>query len=83
MTKLPLNCPHCRKPLVYVPLDGLTLHYRCEQHGAIILRPLLVVEPDDRRVLAGARAPSVVEPGRRLSFTSRVARSARRPAPWA
>jgi hypothetical protein len=37
---LSLNCPRCRKQLVYVPLDGLTLHYRCEEHGVWILRPL-------------------------------------------
>ena len=48
MTRLPLSCPQCEKPLVYVPLDGLTLHYRCVHHGLVILRPLVVVEPDDR-----------------------------------
>lgn len=48
MTRLPLSCPQCEKPLVYVPLDGLTLHYRCVEHGVIILRPLVVVEPDER-----------------------------------
>ena len=48
MTRLPLSCPQCEKPLVYVPLDGLTLHYRCVDHGVVILRPLVVVEPDDR-----------------------------------
>jgi hypothetical protein len=47
MTQLPLSCPQCEKPLVYVPLDGLTLHYRCVEHGVIILRPLVLVEPDD------------------------------------
>lgn len=47
MTKRPLNCPHCDALLVYVPLDGLTLHYRCADHGAVILRPLVVVETDD------------------------------------
>ena len=47
MTKLPLNCPHCHAPLAYVPLDGLTLHYRCAEHGDVILRPLVVVEADD------------------------------------
>ena len=46
MTHLPLSCPQCGKPLVYIPSDGLTLHYRCVEHGAIILRPLMVVEPD-------------------------------------
>lgn len=47
MTHLPLSCPQCEKPLAYVPLDGLTLHYRCVDHGSIILRPLVVVELDD------------------------------------
>jgi hypothetical protein len=62
MTHLPLSCPQCEKPLVYVPLDGLTLHYRCAEHGAIILRPLVLVEPDEttlsvsRHQLAGCDA---------------------------
>jgi hypothetical protein len=47
MTHLPLSCPQCEKPLVYIPSDGLALHYRCIAHGAIILRPLIVVEPED------------------------------------
>ena len=47
MMRLPLSCPQCEKPLVYVPLDGLTLHYRCVDHGVVILRPLVVVEPED------------------------------------
>ena len=47
MTHLPLSCPQCHKALVYVPLDGFTLHYRCSEHGAFILRPLVVVESDD------------------------------------
>ncbi|HUE88807.1 MAG TPA: hypothetical protein VMO26_22245 [Vicinamibacterales bacterium] len=47
MTHLPLSCPRCRKPLVYIPLGGFTLHYRCADHGAIILRPLVVVESED------------------------------------
>jgi hypothetical protein len=47
MTHLPLSCPQCHKPLIYVPRDGLTLHYRCVDHGAIILRPLVVVGLDD------------------------------------
>jgi hypothetical protein len=46
MTHLPLSCPQCEKPLVYVPLDGLTLHYRCVDHGLVILRPLVEVEPE-------------------------------------
>jgi hypothetical protein len=46
MRNLPLSCPTCAKPLVYVPLDGLTLHYRCVNHGVIILQPLVVVDPE-------------------------------------
>jgi len=56
MTHLPLSCPQCEKPLVYVPLDGLTLHYRCVDHGVFILRPLVVVEPDDE-ITAAAETP--------------------------
>lgn len=52
MTHLMLSCPRCHKPLVYVPLDGFTLHYRCPDHGALILRPLLEVEPEDAESLA-------------------------------
>jgi hypothetical protein len=26
-----------------VPLDGLTLHYRCAEHGLVIFKPLVVV----------------------------------------
>jgi hypothetical protein len=52
MTRLPLSCPQCKKPLVYVPLDGLTLHYRCVVHGVVIMRPLLVVAPEDELTAA-------------------------------
>ncbi len=55
MAKLLLNCPHCPAPLVYVPLDGLTLHYRCPEHGAIILRPLVMVEADDASPMVSAQ----------------------------
>ena len=50
MSHLLLNCPACRKQLTYVPLDGLTLHYRCAVHGLLILRPLVevtAVEPTE------------------------------------
>ena len=47
MAHLTLNCPRCRKQLVYVPLDGLTLHYRCTEHGAVILRPLVLLESEE------------------------------------
>jgi hypothetical protein len=48
MARLNLNCPRCRRQLVNVPVDGLTLHYRCDEHGDVILRPLVEVgnEPD-------------------------------------
>jgi hypothetical protein len=62
MTNLPLSCPQCAKPLVYVPLDGLTLHYRCVHHGVIILRPLVVVEPEDEIT------PTVEHPGHASSY---------------
>lgn len=48
MTHLALNCPTCRKRLTYVPLDGLTLHYRCDQHGLVIFRPLVQLTSDDQ-----------------------------------
>jgi hypothetical protein len=47
MVRLTLNCPTCRKWLVYIPLDGLTLHFRCEEHGLWIFKPLLCVEPEE------------------------------------
>ena len=47
MGYLTLNCPECRKRLVYVPLDGLTLYYRCSDHGAVILKPLVPVDHHD------------------------------------
>ena len=47
MPHLTLNCPTCRKWLTYVPLDGLRLHYRCEEHGLLIFTPLVVVRADD------------------------------------
>lgn len=47
MAHLTLNCPQCRRRLVYVPLDGLTLYYRCEEHGALILRPLQPAPVDE------------------------------------
>ena len=40
MAHLTLTCPQCRKRRVYVPLDGLTLYYRCEEHGVLLLKPL-------------------------------------------
>ena len=48
MSHLRLNCPHCRKWLINIPLDGLTLHYQCEAHGLLILTPLMPVAGDDQ-----------------------------------
>ena len=43
-----LKCPRCQKPLVHVRIEGLTLYYRCDRHGALTLRPLVEVdEPDE------------------------------------
>lgn len=47
MVRLTLNCPTCRKWLVYIPVDGLTLHYRCDEHGLWIFTPLLHVVCED------------------------------------
>jgi hypothetical protein len=47
MSHLTVNCPTCHKRLVYVPLDGLRLHYRCEEHGLLILTPLVVIQTDE------------------------------------
>ena len=47
MPHLTLNCPRCRKRLVHVPLDGLTLYFRCDEHGTLILRPLVRVDSDE------------------------------------
>ena len=48
MAHLTLNCPHCRRQLVHVPRDSLTLYYRCPEHGAFILRPLKLIDSSDR-----------------------------------
>jgi hypothetical protein len=39
-----LNCPKCRRQLVYVPREGLTLYYHCVVHGPVILRPLVLLD---------------------------------------
>ena len=57
MALLTLNCPQCRKRLVLVPLDGLTLYYLCEEHGALILRPLQPVPLEDSFVAEPPRQP--------------------------
>jgi hypothetical protein len=48
MAHLTLNCPKCRRQLIHVPLDGLTLHYRCAEHGLVILKPLVETATDER-----------------------------------
>lgn len=50
MAHLTLNCPTCRKQLVYVPLDGMTLHYRCENHGLLIFKPLVQLSSPDQEI---------------------------------
>lgn len=50
MTHLTLNCPTCRRRLVYVPLDGLTLHFRCDEHGSLIFKPLMQLTPEDEAI---------------------------------
>jgi hypothetical protein len=47
MAPLSINCPRCLKQVVQVPLDGLVLYYECPEHGALILRPLEIVDPDE------------------------------------
>ena len=42
-----LNCPRCRKQLVQVQTDGLTLHYECAEHGALLMDPLVIVDQDE------------------------------------
>lgn len=50
MAHLTLNCPTCRRPLVYVPLDGLTLHFRCDEHGSLIFKPLMQLTSQDEAI---------------------------------
>jgi hypothetical protein len=47
MRHLTLNCPMCRKWLMPVLLDGLTLEYQCAEHGTWRLTPLVEVAVDD------------------------------------
>lgn len=61
MAHLTLNCPTCRKQLVYVPLDGLTLHYRCAEHGLLIIRPLNQLRYDEQLPLTTNHAASQVQ----------------------
>jgi hypothetical protein len=30
-----------------VPTDGLTLHYECAEHGALLMDPLVIVDQDE------------------------------------
>ena len=47
MALLTLNCPTCRKRLTYLPRDGLTLHYRCDEHGLLVFTPLVMLNDDE------------------------------------
>jgi hypothetical protein len=69
MAHLKLNCPQCQKQLVYVPLEGLTLYYRCGVHGPFILKPLVVLDEDAFDSFAAAWPPP--EPSYVRSFGSR------------
>jgi hypothetical protein len=42
-----LNCRRCGSPLIFEPSEGLTLHYRCREHGILVLRPLVEADFDD------------------------------------
>jgi len=37
--QVPLNCPLCGVPLVYLRSEGETHFYRCPHHGSVILPP--------------------------------------------
>jgi hypothetical protein len=43
-----LSCPRCRRWLTYLPFKGLTLHYRCDEHGLLTFKPLVLVNSADR-----------------------------------
>jgi hypothetical protein len=47
MGHLTLNCPRCRKWLTHVPAEGLTLHFRCDEHGLLIFQPLMLVTAEE------------------------------------
>jgi hypothetical protein len=47
MPRFHLNCRMCGNPLRWEPSNGLTLHYRCAQHGLLTLRPLLELDAVD------------------------------------
>jgi hypothetical protein len=62
MAHLMLNCPRCRKRLTYVPLDGLTLHFRCEEHGLVVFTPLRLVTAGDQFDVAGSSCAERIRP---------------------
>lgn len=62
MAHLTLNCPRCRKRLTYVPLDGLTLHFRCQDHGLVIFRPLVLVTDEDEFDIASVYRTAPIGP---------------------
>jgi hypothetical protein len=43
MRHLTLSCPVCGRWLEHIPLDGLTLYYRCAEHGELTFRPLVLL----------------------------------------
>jgi hypothetical protein len=53
-----LNCPTCRKWLTWVPLDGLTLQYRCDEHGLWTFTPLVEVAPDESLPVSDCPGPA-------------------------
>lgn len=57
MAHLTLNCPTCRKQLVQLPQDGLTLHFRCENHGVLVFTPLVQLTSNDEMPRMTLAAP--------------------------
>ena len=53
MQHLTLSCPTCGKWLVHIPLEGLTLHYRCAEHGVLTFRPLVLLTGDEQSRCGG------------------------------
>jgi hypothetical protein len=46
---VPLHCPTCGEPLVFIRTDGKTHIYRCPHHGLLILPPDGRVRPQPSR----------------------------------
>jgi hypothetical protein len=45
--QLPINCPTCGKPLIYVRTVGETHFYWCLRHGSLVLPPLEQLRPEN------------------------------------